>query len=161
MGHTSNSRVALVWLVSAFGAVAVARFEAHQHPPVAAQVAEPAPAAPPSRQAEALRDGQQIDINAASASELELLPGVGPSLAKRIIEARGRLGGFTEPQHLRQVKGVGEKTLAKLLPYLKFDSEHLEHTRKSELNLGYAGDVAALPKQPRTQVSPDAPAARE
>jgi len=93
MGHTSNSRTALAWLVSAFGAVAVARHEAHLHPPAAAAVSVTAPVAP-TRQAEALRDGQPLDINAASAVELELLPGVGPSLARRLVETRDRLGRY-------------------------------------------------------------------
>jgi competence ComEA-like helix-hairpin-helix protein len=134
MGPSSNRRVALLWLVSAFGAVAIARHEAQLHPPALPGLAgarthtlRPGPREQVPKdgaeQAEALRDGRRIDINRASAVELELLPGVGPSLAKRLVEARARFGRFSGPTDLRRVKGVGEKTLAKLAPFLSFESE--------------------------------------
>lgn len=159
MGHSSNSRLALLWLVSAFGAVAVARHEAHSHPPVAAAVSEPVQTRP-AHQAEALRDGEQLDINAASASELELLPGVGPSLARRLVEARDRAGNYLSAEDLLKVKGVGRKTLEKLRPYLKFGLEHLEHTAKSHLSIGEGHDVSALPQHPGAEVDAERPLAR-
>jgi competence ComEA-like helix-hairpin-helix protein len=155
--HPSSSRHgrnALVWLVSAFGAVAVARYEAHTHPPAAAPVVAPGPpvAGARSGQAEALRDGGQIDINLATAAELELLPGVGPSLARRLVLARAQHGRFQAPSDLLSVKGVGPKTLNKLMPFLKFDSKHLEHTTESDLRLGERREVPALPQDPGTHV---------
>lgn len=159
MGHSSNSRLALLWLVSAFGAVAVARHEAHSHPPAAAAVSEPVQPRP-AHQAEALRDGQQLDINAASASELELLPGVGPSLAGRLVEARDRLGRYLSAEDLLKVKGVGRKTLEKLRPYLKFDLKQLEHTAKSELTLSERNDVSALPQDTGADIDTERPLAR-
>lgn len=154
----TNSRHALVWLVSAFGAVAVARYEAHTHPPVAAPVA--VEVARPSqerraRQAEALRDGQQIDVNEATAAELELLPGVGPSLAKRLLATRMQRGRFRTAADLLEVKGVGQKTLSKLTPFLKFDSKHLENTTESNLTIRETNDGAALPEHAGAHVEPD------
>lgn len=58
--------------------------------------------------------GAPIDLNAASAAELEALPGVGPVLAGRIVAHREAIGGFTSVDQLLEVTGIGEKTLAAL-----------------------------------------------
>ena len=58
----------------------------------------------------------QIDLNSAASRELALLPGVGPVLAKRIIENRERLGPFSSVNDLSRVYGVGPKTLAHIRP---------------------------------------------
>jgi competence protein ComEA len=52
------------------------------------------------------------DINRASASQLEGLPGVGPVLAERIVEYRDKNGPFTEIEDLLDVSGIGEAKLA-------------------------------------------------
>jgi competence ComEA-like helix-hairpin-helix protein len=64
----------------------------------------------------------RMNVNVATAAELELLPGVGPKMAERIVEERKRNGPFKRPRDLRRVKGIGEKTLARLLPYVRTDS---------------------------------------
>ena len=51
----------------------------------------------------------RIAINRASARDLEALPGVGPALAKRIVEERERSGPFRSPRDLLRVKGIGPK----------------------------------------------------
>jgi competence protein ComEA len=63
-----------------------------------------------------------INLNTATQAELESLPLVGPSMAKRIIEHRTKNGPFKQTKDLDKVKGVGEKTLAKLLPLVTVDS---------------------------------------
>jgi len=60
-----------------------------------------------------------IDVDRASALELERLPGIGPSLAARIVAEREAHGGFGGPDGLLRVKGIGAKTLEKIRPYLK------------------------------------------
>jgi comEA protein len=55
-----------------------------------------------------------IDINQATANELEALPGIGPVLAQRIIEERNRVGKFSNQEDLIKVKGIGKKKLAKI-----------------------------------------------
>jgi competence ComEA-like helix-hairpin-helix protein len=60
-------------------------------------------------------DPRPLDLNRATVNELARLPGVGPSLARRIFDERERRGGrFDSPEALRQVMGVGPKKLAAL-----------------------------------------------
>ncbi len=54
----------------------------------------------------------RIDINRAEAKELALLPGVGPVLARRIVDNRDRLGKFGTVKDLLRVHGIGPKKLA-------------------------------------------------
>jgi competence protein ComEA len=61
----------------------------------------------------------QLDINEAGWPELSVLPGVGETLARRIVESRGEAGPFTELESLRRVRGIGPKTLERIRPYLR------------------------------------------
>jgi len=61
-----------------------------------------------------------INVNRASLRDLVSLPGIGPKLAKRIIEYRERHGPFRRPEDLLEVKGIGPKRLRKIKPYLRF-----------------------------------------
>jgi competence ComEA-like helix-hairpin-helix protein len=160
VAYSQDSRRALLWLVSAFGAVAFARHDAHLHPTATTPVLEAAAAPSENRQAAALRDGQRMDVNRASAAELELLPGVGPSLAKRLIEAREQRGPFRSLEELGRVRGMGAKTRQKLSKFLRFDSEQLEHTTQSELPLGHVKGLPVAPQEARAHVQPHGPGAR-
>lgn len=57
-----------------------------------------------------------VNLNSASGSDLETLPGVGPVTAAAILDWRERYGGFTAVEELLEVDGIGEKTLATLAP---------------------------------------------
>lgn len=74
------------------------------------------PAAMPA--ATRLAVGVPLDVNRATASELELLSGVGPKLAGAIVAERERRGGFRTVDELVLVKGIGPKTLTRLQPHL-------------------------------------------
>jgi competence protein ComEA len=51
----------------------------------------------------------RININTASAKELETLPGIGEGLAQRIIEHREKYGRFRRAEHLMMVRGISDK----------------------------------------------------
>jgi competence protein ComEA len=55
-----------------------------------------------------------ININTASAKELEALPGIGKGLAERIVEHRQKYGPFARPEHLLMVRGISEHRFAAL-----------------------------------------------
>jgi competence protein ComEA len=55
----------------------------------------------------------RMNINAATVRQLTLLPGIGPTLARRIVEFRRTKGKFQSPRDLLGVRGIGPKTLAK------------------------------------------------
>jgi competence protein ComEA len=62
-----------------------------------------------------------IDINTASEKELQTLPGIGETLAKRIIEFRERNGRFRRPEHLLLVPGVSEKRFHEIRSLIQAD----------------------------------------
>lgn len=62
--------------------------------------------------------GIRVDINTASRSEISELPGISDDIAAAVVEERGRLGGFRSPADLLGVRGIKEKRLQKILPFL-------------------------------------------
>jgi competence protein ComEA len=60
-----------------------------------------------------------IDLNRASATELETLPGIGPSLAQAIVDHRARNGPFSSVDDLVDVRGIGPTRLEQLRPLVK------------------------------------------
>lgn len=59
-----------------------------------------------------------INLNTATATELEKLPGVGPATALRIVEFRTKNGAFKKVEDLMNVRGIGEKTFLTLKPLI-------------------------------------------
>lgn len=60
----------------------------------------------------------QVDINSADWPELAQLPGVGETLARRIVQSRQTDGPFVDHNELRRVRGIGPKTVERIRPYL-------------------------------------------
>jgi len=60
----------------------------------------------------------QVDVNAAEWPEIMMLPDVGETLARRIVESRELQGPFLAHEDLLRIKDVGPKTLQRIKPYL-------------------------------------------
>ncbi len=61
----------------------------------------------------------RLDINTATAIELEALPGIGPVLAQRIVQWREDNGTFTDVEVLGEVTGIGDALMAQLRPLVR------------------------------------------
>ncbi len=61
-----------------------------------------------------------LDLNDATADELICLPGIGPALAEAILTRREELGAFRTKEDVLSVRGIGEATYEKILPYITF-----------------------------------------
>jgi competence protein ComEA len=59
-------------------------------------------------------EGQPLDLNTASAEQLDQLDGIGPGMAAAILKYRDQHGGFGSVDELGEVPGIGEKRLASL-----------------------------------------------
>lgn len=109
----SERKGALVLLaLVALGAIAdLVRLDPVPAPePAAVPVPPTAVAAPPVAPAPA----PALDLNSASAAELDGLPGIGPVLAARIVAHRDSHGPFREPGDLLAVRGIGPRLLERL-----------------------------------------------
>ena len=108
--------LALSLLVGAMALVALARHRQAR-----------APAPPPAKivrvvetpGARALREGEPLDVNTASETDLQLLPRIGPALSARIAAARP----FGSVDDLLRVRGIGARTLERLRPLIRAGEE--------------------------------------
>lgn len=93
-------------------------------PAVRAGVGEPGSASDEPTVIDVIRDdayAQRININTAGEAELQLLPGIGPALAARIIEDREANGPFESVDDLMRIKGIGPRTVARLRDMARVD----------------------------------------
>ena len=81
-----------------------------------------------SAPASAVSAAAPVNLNTATVTQLDALPGVGKATAERIIEYRQKNGGFKKIEELMNVKGVGEKSFLKLKPYVTVAAARGEHT---------------------------------
>lgn len=103
--------------VSGIGPATLARIEPH----LALSAPTLIGVGPPPGGAADEPDPLRLDLNRAGVEDLQLLPGIGPALAERIVAHRSREGRFREPEDLLAVSGIGPATLARLLPLVRAD----------------------------------------
>lgn len=60
-----------------------------------------------------------VNINSASQTELETLPGIGPSIASKIVNYRKEKGKFSKIEDIKNVNGIGEAKFEKIKKYIK------------------------------------------
>ena len=68
-------------------------------------------------------DGK-IDLNSATLEQLQLLPGIGETIAKRILAYRDQIGSFTSISDLLDVNGIGSAKYKELEPYVKVGGQY-------------------------------------
>jgi|SRR5271169_5590702 len=60
-----------------------------------------------------------LDLNVANVKELEQVPGIGPKTAQAIVDFRHKSGRFHRVEDLLAIKGISQRKLDKMRPYLK------------------------------------------
>ena len=83
-----------------------------------------------------------ININRATAGELETISGIGPSYARWIMKKRDELGGFYQSEQLLEVYRIEQETIDKIRPFLLFDQKAI---RKLDLNTSTYQELARHP----------------
>jgi competence protein ComEA len=73
-----------------------------------------------------------VNLNTASATDLEGLPGIGAKTAARIVEYRQKNGPFKKVEELMNVRGVGEKNFLKLKAQISVGAAKTEHDRPNQ-----------------------------
>ncbi len=86
-----------------------------------AHAESPKPAAATAQPAAVPAADGVININTATAQELDRLPGVGPSRAEAIVALRTKMKHFEHLEDVMRVKGIGRATFRKLRPLLRLD----------------------------------------
>ncbi len=64
-----------------------------------------------------------MNINTATAAQLETLPGIGARTAQAIVDQRQKSGGFKKIEELMNIKGIGEKSFLKLKPMVTVSAD--------------------------------------
>ncbi|MFV0401902.1 MAG: ComEA family DNA-binding protein [Oscillospiraceae bacterium] len=72
-----------------------------------------------------------LELNAATAEELMMIPRIGEVTASRIVEYRQQLGGYSQLEQLMDIKGIGEKTYQEISQYLYLTGDDWDKGRQS------------------------------
>ncbi len=87
-------------------------------------------AAPP-----ATRRTLQVELNSADSTTLQLLHGIGPAFARRIVRYRNRLGGFVSSRQLLEVYGFTPALLDHIAPYISVDTSNVRRMPVNSIGL--------------------------
>jgi len=91
---------------------------------------------------QARRKPKTVDINSADSVALDELPGIGPAFARRIIKYRERLGGFADPDQLKEVYGMDSARLTGFIKLIRIDTSVI---RKLDINKATFKELLAHP----------------
>jgi len=69
-----------------------------------------------------------VNLNSATAAQLQTLPGIGASTAQRILDYRQKNGAYKKIEELMNVKGIGEKSFLKLKPLVTVAADKADRT---------------------------------
>jgi comEA protein len=97
-----------------------------------------------------------ININTATATDLQQVPGIGPSTAQKILDTRKSYGAFKSVDDLLAIKGIGPKKLEKMRKYLTIGKP----PSKKQSNSPQTAAAPAKPPPPKQKATPP-PAASE
>jgi competence ComEA-like helix-hairpin-helix protein len=126
-------------------------------PPIASQLFDPSGDGNPLAHRDSIRQqtrplgpDERIDVDHATAVELDRLPGVGPALANRIVADRQSHGAFGGTEGLRRVRGMGPALIARLASHLSFGGTPAESHGATlpntvDVNLATVADLVGLP----------------
>ena len=104
------------------------------------------------RQGEAAKpQAEAIDINKATATDLQRLPGIGPSLAKQIVAYREKHGAFRRVEDLMAIRGIGFKKWKQIRPYVRVGDDST--TRRRDF-LHSLPDFSLVPGLSFVRISP-------
>ena len=76
-----------------------------------------------AQEARSAAPAQVVNLNSATVAQLEALPGIGPSMAQRIVAHREKNGPFKKLEDLMNIQGIGEKSFLKLRPLLSIGGQ--------------------------------------
>jgi competence ComEA-like helix-hairpin-helix protein len=89
-----------------------------------------------------------VNLNTASSEELQLVPGIGPSTADKILQMRKSYGAFKSVDDLLAIKGIGPKRMEKMRKYLTVGKA--PQTKKSSTDAQAAKALAKLPAKSKS-----------
>jgi competence ComEA-like helix-hairpin-helix protein len=89
-----------------------------------------------------------VDLNAANAKELEQIPGIGPVTAKSIIDFRQKSGSFKRVEDLLVIRGISERKLKMIRPYVTVVPVAKPQTPKASAPAKAAQPVKSAPPKP-------------
>ena len=100
------------------------------HVPAAEAQTAPAPTRAAAKPA---APGGQVNINTASAADLDALPGIGAKTAALIVEYRQKNGPFKKVEELMNVRGIGEKNFLKLKPQITVGTSKADQAQQPQI----------------------------